>query len=239
LAEAAPRGIPCEYQRGSTWSRGSVDMGPLAGVIRSSSKVDLSSLVEPVKAKGEAKLRPTEDSGFSYFDMAGLYNRPHGSLGIGGGDNASFKTWFSEDRVSADGVPFLVQRDGKDVLVSENNTENVYEIKGVQTSAAAVHFLVWGYNFPSEPARLCITFTDGSKQECEIPLSEWTDPNVPMAFDFTNTIQHFQHAAIAHGVVRIKHPDRKIASIISSSGVYGLVAITLEENRAESRPRQL
>jgi len=106
-----------------------------------------------VKVVGAAKLRPTGVEGFLSVELSSVFNRPHSSVQVGGGDNASFKTWFSEDKVSADGVPFLVKRTGNDVLVSPNNTQNVFEIKGSEVSARAVHFLVWGYNYPGQPAR--------------------------------------------------------------------------------------
>lgn len=186
--------------------------------------------IQPQKVAGTAELRATGVEGFVALDLSSLFNRPHDSLRIGGGDNASFKTWFSEDGVSADGVPFLVKRTGKNVLVSENNTQNVFEIKGIGVAARSVHFLVWGYNFPREPAKLHITFDDGSFQKCEIPLSEWTRGVLPVAFDFKNTVTRFEHAAIVHQVVRIARPNDNIVSIASVSGMYGLVAITLEQD---------
>ena len=185
---------------------------------------------EPVKVVGVAKLRPTDIAGFHSLDLSGFFNRSHNSLLVGGGDNASFKTWFSEDKVTANDVPFLVRRVGNDVVVSENNTQNVYEIKGIKASARALHFLIWGYMNPLAPARLRIAFSDGSSQECELPLSEWTQAVPPVAFDFKNTIANFKHAAITHRVVNIAHREKKIVSIISNSGTYGLVAITLEED---------
>ncbi len=191
--------------------------------------------VAPIKAVGAAKVRPTGKQGFVSLDLASLFNRPHNSMGVGGGDNASFKTWFSDAEVSADGVPFAVQRTGNDVLVSENNTQNLYEIKEIEVSAGALHFLVWGYNLPMGPARLSVTFSDGTSQECELPLSEWTRAIAPVAFDFENTAD-FPHAAIAHEVIEIAHPENKIASISSASGTYGLVAITLETNPPEPAP---
>jgi hypothetical protein len=51
-----------------------------------------------------------------------------------------------------------------------------------------------------------------------------------VAFDFENTIQHFKHAAVVHQVVNIAHPEKKIMSIASTSGTYGLIAITLEKD---------
>jgi len=189
---------------------------------------------EPVRAVGVAKLRPTGVARFLSLDLSSLFNRPHDSVRVGGGDNASFKTWFSEDRVSADNVPFFVRRTGDDVLVSGNNTENVFEIKGIEAFARSLHFLVWGYNRPSHPARFRVTFSDGSSQECELPLSEWTQGNPPVAFDFENTVHHFKHAAIVHQVIEIANPEKKIVSISSSSGTYGLIAITLEQHQPRS-----
>jgi hypothetical protein len=58
--------------------------------------------------------------------------------------------WFFEDTVSADGVPFLVRRGGKDVLVSENTTQHVFEIKEIGVAARSVDFLVWGYSSPRD-----------------------------------------------------------------------------------------
>jgi len=193
---------------------------------------DRSKMVtkQPVKVVGVAKLRSTGVPSFFSIDLSSLFNRSHNSLLVGGGDNASFKTWFSEDKVSANGVPFLVRRTCSDVLVSENNTENVYEIKGIEASAQSLHFLIWGYMNPRDPARLQINFSDGNSQECEFPLTEWTQAASPVAFDFENTMQYFKHATVAHQVVNIAHPEKKIMSIASTSGTYGLIAITLEKD---------
>jgi hypothetical protein len=185
---------------------------------------------EPIRVGGVAKLRSTGVPGFLALDISSMFNRPHSSILVGGGDNASFRTWFSEDKVSDSGVPFLVERTGNDVLVSENNTQNVYEIKGIEASARALHFLIWGYMYPRDSARLQITFGDGSSQECELPLSEWTRAVPPVAFDFENTVPSFKHTAVAHQVVKIADPEKKIAAIISNSGTYGLIAITLQQN---------
>lgn len=185
---------------------------------------------QPVKVVGVAKLRSTGVPEFFSINLSSFFNRLHNSVLVGGGDNASFKTWFSQEKVLADGIPFLVRRTGSDVLVSENNTQNVYEIKGIEASACALHFLVWGYNNPRQPATLRVTFSDGSSQECELHLSEWTRGVPAAAFDFENTIQHFKHAAVAHQVINIAYPEKKIISITSTSGTYGLIAITLEKN---------
>jgi len=185
---------------------------------------------EPTSVVGVAKLRSTGVPGFLALDISSMFNRPHSSVLVGGGDNASFMTWFSEDKVSASGVPFLVKRTGNDVLVSKNNTQNVYQIKGIEASARALHFLIWGYMNPRDSARLQITFSNGSSQECELPLSEWTQAVPPIAFDFENTIPNFKHAAVAYQVVKIADCEKKIVSIMSTSGTYGLVAITLEED---------
>jgi hypothetical protein len=195
---------------------------------------EVSTVAEPVaarsvKAEGFAKLVPADTAGFQYLDLQALFNRPHSSAQVGGGDNASFRTWFPEDHVVTEGIPFLVRRDGKNVLVSANNTQNLYEIKGIDASARSLHFLVWGYNRPNKPAALRITFTDGSLQECDLPLSEWTQAQPPFAFDFENTVAQFQHAAVAHQAIAIADPTKKISSIISASGSYGLIAITLEQ----------
>ena len=183
-----------------------------------------------VKVVGVAKLRSTDVPEFFSIDLSSFFNRSHNSVLVGGGDNASFKTWFSQEKVLADGIPFLVRRTGSDVLVSENNTQNVYEIKGIEAYACALHFLAWGYNNPRQPATLRVTFSDGSSQECKLPLSEWTRRVPAAAFDFENTIQLFKHAAVAHQVINIAHPEKKIISITSTSGTYGLIAITLEKN---------
>ena len=173
--------------------------------------------------------RPAGSAGFVSLDLVSVLNRPHDSMMVGGGDNASFKTWFSGERVEVEGVPFLVERTGSDVLVSANNTENVFELQGVDSSAEGVHFLIWGYNLPEAPAKLVITFENDTTQECELPLEEWTNPQSPPAFDFENTVGGFQHAAIFSESVKVAHPKKKIRSIASSSGLYGLIAITLEE----------
>ena len=184
---------------------------------------------KPVEAVGVARLHPTDIPGFLSLDLSSFFNRPHDSVEVGGGDNASFKTWFTEDAVSADGVPFRVVGTGNDVLVSANNTQNIFEMKGFETRAHRVHFLLWGYNIPRRPAALTIHFKDGSSQACSLPLSEWTDAKPPIAFDFENTRSQFRHAAIVHRVVRVEHPDKEIVRISSSSGMYGVVAVTIEE----------
>ncbi len=183
--------------------------------------------LRPVNVTGEAKLQPMSIRGYLGMDLSALYNRPHGSTQLGGGDNASFKTWFVADEVMADGVPFMVRRRGNDALVSPNNTENVFEIIGLNRPARAIHLLVWGYMNPN-PARLSIEFDDGSVQEADLPLSEWTRPTPPVAFDFENTVPAFRHAAITHQALPIDDPAKKIVTIKSHSGHYGLVAMTLE-----------
>ena len=183
---------------------------------------------EPEKIAGEAGLLGTSRPGFMALDLSSMFNRPHHSMQIGGGDNASFKTWFEEEKVKADGVPFIVKKDGSDVLVSPNNTQNVFETKGIKQPARALHFLIWGYNRPRGAARLSIQFADGTSQEFELPLSEWTEAAGPVAFDFENTIRFFRHAAITHHTVAIESPEKPISAITSQSGTYGLVAITVE-----------
>jgi len=183
---------------------------------------------QPVKVTGKAKLRPTGEPNFLSVDLSSFYNRPHSSVMVGGNDNASFKTWFAQDRVSADGVPFHVLRSGNDVLVSKNNTQNIYEIEGLDTSAKTLHFLVWGYMNPTEPAQLRITFSDGTVQECALALTEWTLGVPPKTFDFENTVRSFDHATVAHQIINVAHPEKTITSIASISGKYGLIAITLE-----------
>jgi hypothetical protein len=184
---------------------------------------------KPVRAVGEAKLHPADRSGFLSVDLSSLFNRPHQLVQVGGGDNASFKTWFPDEGVSADGIPFRVRRDGNDVLVSGNNTQNVFEIKGFERSARRLHFLLWGYNNPRQPASLEIGFKDGSSQAFNVPLSEWTRGEPPVAFDFENTIPVFRHAAIAHQTVEVDSPNKEIVRISSASGTYGLIAVTFEE----------
>ncbi len=183
----------------------------------------------PAEVVGVAKLYPMEESGFVSADLSALFNRRHDSVRVGGGDNASFRTWFTEDGVSADGVPFNVKSKGNDVLVSATNMQNVFEIKGLEMRAKRVHLLLWGYNRPRQPARLEIRFKDDSIQACYLPLREWTEGEPPVAFDFANTIPVFRHAAITHGVIDVSSPAKEIASIRSLSGTYGLIAITLEE----------
>jgi hypothetical protein len=131
--------------------------------------------------------------------------------------------------VSSDGVPFRVELAGKDVLVSGNNTQNVFEIGGFETRAHRLHFLIWGYNRPQQPARLKIGFMDGGTQPCNLPLREWTEGEPPVAFDLENTIPVFRHAAIFHEVVDVSEPEKEIVSIGSLSGTYGLIAVTFEE----------
>jgi hypothetical protein len=183
---------------------------------------------QPVKVIGKAKLRPTGEPGYLSVDLSCFYNRPHNSVEVGGGDNASFKTWFTQDRVSADGVPFHVRRADNDVLVSQNNTQNVYEIEGLDTSAKSLHFLVWGYSNPTRPAQLRITFSDGTVQECALALTEWTRGVPPRTFDFENTVRTFRFATVAYQKVNVAYPEKMISSIASISGKYGLIAITLE-----------
>ena len=128
-----------------------------------------------------------------------------------------------------DGTPFHVCRKGNDVLVSANNTENEFEIKGFAAQARRLHLLLWGYNNPRQSAHLAISFKDGSSQTFDLPLSEWTRVEAPIAFDFENTVPVFRHAAIAHQIVEVNSPKQEIVSISSSAGTYGLIAITLEE----------
>jgi len=202
----------------------------MIGLKHAPDRVDISfTRREPVKAVGRAKLRSMDTAGFLSLDLSSVFNRPHNSVRVGGGDNASFKTWFTKDMVFADGIPFHVRRTEQDVLVSANNTQNVFEIKGFATCANRMHFLLWGYNRPRQPARLSIHFKDGSSQTCSIPLSEWTRGQPPVAFDFENTVPIFKHAAIAHHVVEIESPEKEVVSISSFSGTYGIIAITFEE----------
>jgi len=184
---------------------------------------------EPVKATGLAKLYPTDRPGYFWADLSPLFNRPHNSVEVGGGDNASFRTWFAEDVVTTDGIPFHIRRNGNDVLVSANNTQNVFEIKGFEKCAHRLHFLLWGYNNPSQPARFEIGFKDGSSQAFNLSLSEWTRAEAPVAFDFENTIPVFRHAAVAHQAVEVRSPQKEIVGISSGSGTYGLIAVTFEE----------
>jgi hypothetical protein len=184
---------------------------------------------KPVKVTGVAKLYPTDRAGFLSLDLSSVFNRPHNSVQVGGGDNASFKTWFAEDVASTGGTPFHVGRKGNDVLVSANNTENEFEITGFAAQARRLHLLLWGYNNPRQSAHLAISFKDGGSQTFDLPLSEWTRVEAPMAFDFENTVPVFRHAAVAHQVVEVNRPKQEIVSISSSAGTYGLIAITLEE----------
>ncbi len=183
---------------------------------------------KPIRVTGKAQVQPTAVAGFYSLDLSALCNRPHTSTQVGGGDDASFKTWFVADEVTCDGVPFRVRRAGNDVLVSPNNTENVFEITGPGRKARMLHLLVWGYMNPDR-ARLSLEFADGSVQDCDVPLSEWTKAVVPVAFDFENTVPSFRHAAVAHQVLRIASPTKQLVQIRSHSGTYGVIAITLEE----------
>ena len=58
------------------------------------------------------------------LDLSNLYTRPHDSMQIGGGDNASFATWFDGEYCSYKGVPFKAKCSGNDIVVSPNNTQN-------------------------------------------------------------------------------------------------------------------
>jgi hypothetical protein len=205
-----------------------VDTGPLAGKLTGSQEAVLNDLVAPAKPVGEAKRRPTEIPGVTVLDIAAIFTRPHNSLEVGGGDNASFKTWFDQDNVMADDVPFLVQRTGNDVVVSTNNTENVYELRSIDAPAGKVHFLIWGYNYPRKPAQLRLTFTDGSSSLYELPLTEWTQPKGVPAFAFKNTVSGFSHAAVFHETIALSDKGKTIKSIESLGEQYGLVAIALD-----------
>jgi hypothetical protein len=189
---------------------------------------------EPVNVVGTTRLLDTAIPGFRALDLSSVFNRPHNSMNVGGGDNASFKTWFKDEHVKADEVPFVVKGDGNNVLVSPNNTENVFEIKGIEQPARALHFLIWGYNRPNLPARLSIQFADNTSQELELPLTEWTQATGPVAFDFENTIRFFEHAAITHQTVQVEHQDKPISVITSQSGTYGLVAVTVESANTQN-----
>jgi Peptidase family C25 len=181
-----------------------------------------------VSVVAEASWLKTDRPGFKALNLAGLCNRSHASIRVGGGDNASFKTWFDKDQVAHDGVPFLVGLAGRDVLVSSNNTENVFEIRGLNLPARALHLLLWGYNRP-RLARLEVKYEDGTVQLIELPLREWTEAGGPVAFDFENSVSGFRHAAVTHPVLKLEHPDKPMTALISRSGTYGLIAVTAEQ----------
>lgn len=188
---------------------------------------------EPVKVVGETRLLDATRPGFKALDLSSVFNRPHHSMEVGGGDNASFKTWFEDEQVKVGDIPFIVKKSGNDVLVSPNNTQNVFELKGLEQPARTLHFLIWGYNRPSQPARLSIRFADNTSQEFELPLSEWTQTTGPVVFDFENTVRFFEHAAITYHTVPIETPNKAISAITSLSGTYGVVAITVEGKNAQ------
>lgn len=192
---------------------------------------DVARPGEAVKVDGRVRLRPTGVPRYAAVDLSPVFNRSHRSVQVGGGDNASFRTWFAQSRVSVRGVPFLVKKDGdraeNDVLVSANNTQNVFELEGMDVAVKAVHLLIWGYNRPREPARVRIMHDDGSTQDCQLALEEWTDSG-PAAFDFENTVRGFEHARVLARTITVEHPERRLVGMSSSGGTYGLVAITLE-----------
>ncbi|MBN1422677.1 MAG: hypothetical protein JXP34_28130 [Planctomycetes bacterium] len=185
----------------------------------------------PVKTEGKAALKAAGEDGFLALDLSSVFNSRHGSTRVGGGDNASFATWFAEDAVKAGDIPFIVKRTGDDVLVSANNTQNVFEIAGFETRARAVHLLVWAYSLPRRPARLALVFADGAAQAFEVPLVEWTEGRPGFAFDFRNTVAGFRHAAIYRHSIPVESPEKQLVGVRSESGTYGLVAITIETAR--------
>ena len=82
---------------------------------------------------------------------------------------------------------------------------------------------------PTKPAQLRITFSDGTVQECALALTEWTLGVSPRTFDFENTVRSFDHATVAHQIIKVAYPEKTITSIASISGKYGLIASTLEK----------
>ncbi len=183
----------------------------------------------PEKVTGNASLRPLKPARFTALDLKQVLNRPHGDLKVGGRDNASFKTWFTEETAASNGVPFLVKREGDDVLVSPNNTQNVFHLHGFSLPCRKVHVLFWGYNLPENPAPVVISFDDQTFQKAKLPLTEWTRENASAAFDFENTVKTFRHAAVMHHSIEINHPTKKVTGMRSISGTYGIIAVTFEK----------
>jgi hypothetical protein len=183
----------------------------------------------PLVKRGRVELVEADGGKFMMVDLSDLYNRPHNSLLVGGGDNASFATWFSEDVVRYKGVPFMVKRRGKDVLVSENNTENRFVLEGVDCVASKIHLLVWGYNNPPPTMPLVIRYEDGTSETVRFRTYEWTRGEGDVAFNFQNTVPLFQKAAITYDFIELGGKGKRIKEVESRGSTFGLVAITFEK----------
>ncbi len=211
----------------NAWDWGSQVWGQLTTAVGPAS----SESRQAQSQSGPAGVVPVAVGKFHKLDLSARFNRPHNSIGVGGGDNASFGTWFTRDSAEADGVPFLVGLEGNDVLVSADNTQNVFELAGLEVAARAVHLLVWGYNYPRDPARLELLFADGTTQAAEVPLTEWTADQPGSAFDFRNTVAALGRARIYHCAITVRNPGKVITGLRSQGGTFGLVALTIEEAR--------
>ena len=182
----------------------------------------------PLVKRGKIELVEADGGKFMMVDLSELYNRSHSSLLVGGEDNASFATWFSEDIVRYKGVPFMVKRKGKDVLVSENNTRNYFVLEEVNCVASKIHLLIWGYNNPPPTMPLIIRYEDGTSETVRFKTYEWTRREGDVAFNFQNTVPLFQNAAITYDFIELGGKGKRIKEVESRGSTFGLVAITFE-----------
>lgn len=183
-----------------------------------------------------------EEGEFMLLDLSNLYTRPHNSMQIGGGDNASFSTWFDKERYAYKGIPFRVKYSGNDVVVSPNNTQNHLVMNGLGIQAKRIHLLAFGYciyDMPPKEMPVIIHYSDGVSERTQFKTYEWSGIQLrgegvseetmgDVAFNFESTIG-FPHAAITYHVIELKHHDKPIESIESKGTTFGLVAVTLEK----------
>ena len=205
-------------------------------------QMDRARRPKPIRVAGS----PTKsvEGGYALLGLDELYTRPHDSMRVGGADNASFATWFATDRVEHAGVPFRVATSGHDVLVSPTNAGNQWTLHHLCVCAYRVHMLVFGYNLPDSPLSLRLLFEGGSTASPAFGVYEWSetqpggDPAADaqrltgdVAFDFESTVD-FPAAAITHASIDVPEAPRAIQEIACGGGSFGLVAVTIQTDRA-------
>ncbi|MBT5531659.1 hypothetical protein HOK31_01280 [Candidatus Poribacteria bacterium] len=194
---------------------------------------------EPVRVIGTPG--KSSEAGYTLLDLGELYTRPHGSMRVGGGDNAGFATWFATDRVEVAGAPFRVGVGVNDVLVSPTNGPNQWTLHDLDVAVGRIHMLAFGYSRPESPLSLRILFADGTTEERAFDVYEWSGTQLPVggdsaearglmgevAFEFTSNAG-FRTAAITYSVIAVPGCDRVVREIACDRGTFGLVAMTLD-----------
>lgn len=175
----------------------------------------------PEIVRGTITLSQHKDSAYHLVNLDAVANRPPDQLRVGEG---SFVGWFEGDLVEHRGVPFRI---GRKVLVSSNDTDNVFELDGFDLPAKRIHLLVWGYGYPSAHVPLVVRFDDRSTRTLSLPLQEWTQAIPAPAFDFKNSAG-YAHASIYHEILDVRR-YLEIKKIESHTGAFGVVAVTLED----------